>query len=69
VLRAIRREPVLERIHVIVMASAASPHEQADIQALGGDFRIKATALSEVFEFAAEIIAICKEHSSVAVTA
>jgi CheY-like chemotaxis protein len=59
VLSATRREPVLEKIHVIVMASAASPHEQADVQALGGDFRINP----------AEVIAICKEHHSAEVTA
>lgn len=60
VLRIIRREPALEKIHVILLASAASPQEQAEVKALGGDFRIKPAALTEVFQFAAYVMDICK---------
>jgi CheY-like chemotaxis protein len=60
VLRAIKREPVLERIRVLLLSSVASPHEMAEVQALGGDFRIKPTELDEVYAFAAEVLAICK---------
>jgi len=60
VLRAIRRAPVLERIHVILLSSVASPQQQEEIQAMGGDFRIKPSELDEVYAFAAEVIAICK---------
>ena len=60
VLRAIRREPVLEKIHVILLASAASPQEQAEVKALGGDFRLKPATLDEIFQFAAYVMEICK---------
>jgi len=60
VLRAIRRAPVLERIHVILLSSVASPQQQEEIQAMGGDFRIKPSELDEIYTFASDVIAICK---------
>ena len=60
VLRAIRRAPVLERIHVILLSSVASPQQQEEIQAMDGDFRIKPSELNDIYAFAADVIAICR---------
>jgi CheY-like chemotaxis protein len=61
VLRAIRQEPALTHIHVVVLSTVASPQEEAEIRKMGADYRLKPTILSGYTELAADLIAICKE--------
>jgi CheY-like chemotaxis protein len=60
VLRAIRREPAISHIHVVVVTTLASPQEHAAIRAVGADLRIKPTRLSEFANLASYLIEICK---------
>jgi CheY-like chemotaxis protein len=46
VLRAIKREPVLAHIQVVVMTSFASPKEEAAIQGMGAFSRVKPMSVS-----------------------
>jgi CheY-like chemotaxis protein len=62
VLAAIKREPVLAHIHVVVMSGLASPREQAAILAYGGLYRQKPFRWDDCLALAAEILAICKSH-------
>jgi CheY-like chemotaxis protein len=64
VLRAIRREPAISHIHVVLVTSSASPLEQAAIRAAGADLRVKPTRLSEFAKLAADLIEICKSFGS-----
>jgi CheY-like chemotaxis protein len=60
VLRAIRQEPVLSHIKVVVITNAASPQEQAELRSMGAHYRLKPSRLSEFADLAAELIALCK---------
>jgi CheY-like chemotaxis protein len=62
VLRAIKREPVLAHVQVMVMTSFASPEEEADIRSMGGFCRTKPgpMSLTGYDELAAEVLEICK---------
>ena len=62
VLRAIKREPVLAHIQVVVMTSFASPKEEAEIRSMGAFCRVKPgpMSLSGYDELAAEVMEICK---------
>ena len=60
VLRAIRRAPALEHIHIVVWTGQASPDQKVEIANLGAIYKRKPSALDELEELAAEIIAICK---------
>ena len=60
VLRAIRQEPVLSHIHVVVTTSIASPRDEAELRRLGADYRLKPRDLAEFTKLAADLIAICK---------
>ena len=60
VLKAIREAPALEHIHVMVLTALAAPEQQIEIANLGALYRKKPSGLSEVFELAAEIVALCK---------
>ena len=62
VLRAIKREPVLAHIKVVVMTSFASPKEEANIRSMGAFCRVKPgpMSLSGYDELAAEVMEICK---------
>jgi CheY-like chemotaxis protein len=62
VLAAIKQEPVLAHIHVVVMTGLASPRDEAAILGLGGLYRQKPSRLNQCLELAAEILAICKSH-------
>ena len=59
VLTAIKEEPVLSHIQVIVLTSAASPADQAEIQALGGICCLKPTQVDEIKALTVDILAIC----------
>jgi len=62
VLRAIKREPVLAHIKVVVMTSFASRKEEANIRSIGAFCRMKPgpMSLSGYDELAAEVLEICK---------
>jgi CheY-like chemotaxis protein len=60
VLRAIREEPILAHIHVVVLTSEASPAQRAEIIGLGGICCFKPSDLDAVKAFAIDILALCK---------
>jgi len=63
VLAAIKEEPVLTHIHVVVLTSAASPAERARITALGGICCLKPSDVDEIKNLTTEILALCKGRS------
>lgn len=67
VLRVIKRSPVLAHVHVIVFTTLASPQDEAEIRALGAQFRIKPRELLDFSRLAADAIAICNGLLSVSV--
>jgi len=60
VLTAIRQEPVLTHIHVVVLTSDASPAEQTQVIELGGICCVKPSDLDAIKNLAGEIMALCK---------
>jgi CheY-like chemotaxis protein len=58
VLRAIRKEPLLSHIYVVVTTNGASPEEEEQLRSLGADFRLKPRDLLQFSELAADLIAI-----------
>jgi len=60
VLSAIRHEPPLSHIHVVVLTSRASPHEEKRVTELGGVCCLKPTGLDATKLLAAEIIGLCQ---------
>lgn len=65
VLAAIREEPVLTHIHVIVLTTMASPADHAEVAELGAICREKPSDLNEITVLAAEILALCKNPTTV----
>jgi len=66
VLRAIKKEPVLAHIHVVILASQASPEEEREMLSMGVRlYRAKPTNLEELSAVAAEILDVCKEPALV----
>jgi CheY-like chemotaxis protein len=60
VLTVIREEPKLTHIHVVVLTSAASPADRAELAALGGICCIKPSDLADMQALAINIMALCK---------
>jgi len=60
VLRAIRQEPVMNHIHVVIMTTSISPQQDAELKRLGVGYRLKPKDISEYEALAGDIIAICK---------
>ena len=60
VLKAIRKAPALEHIHIVVWTGSASPDQKIEIANLGAAYKRKPSTLNELEELAAELIAICK---------
>jgi len=60
VLAAIREEPPLSHIHVVVLTSRASPHEEKQVTELGGICCLKPAGLQATKLLASEIISLCK---------
>jgi CheY-like chemotaxis protein len=60
VLTAIREEPVLTHIHVVVLTTGASPMDRARLTELGGVCRDKPSHLDEIRALAIDIMALCK---------
>jgi len=60
VLRAIREEPVLSHVKVVLVTGLASPQEAAELNHMEADWRLKPASLSEFSELAAYLIALCR---------
>jgi two-component system, chemotaxis family, response regulator Rcp1 len=60
ILQAIRHEPVLNHIHVVVLTTIASPQEEKELNRMGADLRLKPNNLAGFSTLAAELIEICK---------
>ncbi len=69
VLRAIRREPAISHIHVVLVTTSASPQQEAAIRAVGADLRLKPTGLSEFAKLASDLIEICKSFGAAPIAA
>ena len=64
VLRAIRSEPELAQVNVVVVTSMASPAEKAEVIALGVEaYLTKPMNWDETLELARQLIAICNRWS------
>jgi CheY-like chemotaxis protein len=63
VLRAIKREPVLAQIQVLVLTEFASPIEEANVRSMGAFCRVKPVSPSGYEELAAEVLEICKRSA------
>ena len=63
VLSALKQEPVLSHIHVVVLTSAASPADRAQITELGGICCLKPSDVDEIRSLTAEIMALCNGRS------
>jgi CheY-like chemotaxis protein len=60
VLQAIREEPVLSHVRVIVVTTLASPREEVEVRNLGVRlYRVKPRTLSDYSVMAQEILDIC----------
>jgi CheY-like chemotaxis protein len=61
VLEALRREPSLKHVHVMILTSGPPlPREEAAMRRLGAIFRQKPSSLDEVGVLAAEVMELCK---------
>jgi len=67
VLKALTREPALTHIRVVVLSSLVNPEKRAAAERLGAIFRTKPMTLPELFDLGAELMALCKDASPVAV--
>jgi two-component system response regulator len=65
VLAAIREEPVLTHIHVLVLTSLASAREHDQVSALGAICRTKPADLAEISELGTFIFDLCRNHVAV----
>lgn len=62
VLEAIKQEPALLHIHVVALSSFTSPHDQAEIMALGvRRYCEKPSDLEGWLTLASDILALCRE--------
>jgi chemotaxis family two-component system response regulator Rcp1 len=59
VLRAIRQNPVMSEIRVVVTTNGASPKEVAELRGMGVACRLKPANLREFEQLATDLIAIC----------
>jgi len=64
ILAAIRQDPVLNHIHVIVLTSIAPPADRAEIRAQGAQYRVKPVEMTGYYSLAAEIIELCSGKAS-----
>ena len=63
VLRAIKQEPSLAHIAIVVLTSLTSSREEQEMLALGVRlYRSKPTRLEEIIAVAGRILEICKDH-------
>jgi CheY-like chemotaxis protein len=65
VLKAIREEPALTHVHVVALSSMPSPSDELEVQRLGVRLCMaKPMELDEWIALAAEILAICREPTT-----
>jgi chemotaxis family two-component system response regulator Rcp1 len=64
ILAAIRQEPVMDTIHVMVLTSFASPQQRAEVEMLGALCRIKPAGLGEFHQLVDDILALCRQSMS-----
>src|SRR5271154_5087783 len=67
VLEAIRREPALVHIHVMVLTGSSSPKDREKIKSMGALYREKPSSLALYIELAAEILALCKNGERISI--
>lgn len=60
ILKAIKREPHLRHIHVVVLSSHPAPRDEATVVALGAACRVKPSNLKDCIAIVADILALCK---------
>jgi chemotaxis family two-component system response regulator Rcp1 len=60
ILRAIREEPVLSHVHVVVLTGTATSAERAELDRMGAHYRTKPMNLSGYDELATDLLALCK---------
>jgi CheY-like chemotaxis protein len=60
ILTAIREEPILTHVHVVILTGAATRAEQAEMNRMGALYRTKPMNLSGYDELAADLLALCK---------
>lgn len=61
VLAAVKREPALRHIHIILLASGPiPPQEELKIQRMGAIFQQKPANFAEVLELAAHVLELCR---------
>lgn len=61
ILEALKSDPALLHVQVIVLSSLASPEVRAEIQRQGALYRAKPVTLRDYLELGSEIFAVCKE--------
>jgi len=66
VLAAIRRQPDLAHIHVMVLTGSVNPADRQKIYSLGALYREKPASVAHYIELAAEILELCKNGAPVA---
>jgi len=59
VLGAIRQEPALNHIHVVMVTSGASPRQEAELRRMGVEVRPKPMELSQFEDLAATLLGVC----------
>jgi|SRR5579863_3768610 CheY-like chemotaxis protein len=66
VLEAIRRQPALTHIRVVVLSGYANPRDLKAVREMDALFRSKPSSLAEYADLAAEIVALCKGGDRIA---
>ncbi len=62
ILRAIRQDPVMGHISVVVLTSMADPKDQIEVSRLGAHFSEKPMDLADYQVLAGFILDLCKRH-------
>jgi hypothetical protein len=63
-LTAVKTEPSVRHVHVILLASGGVwPEERANAENMGAIFRLKPTAFAEVVQLAGDILELCKNRN------
>jgi len=63
VLRALRQDPILTHVSVVVLTTLAAPMEEAEVRRIGAHFREKPMGLDEFTALAKFILDLCKSPS------
>jgi CheY-like chemotaxis protein len=66
ILKAIRQNPQLSDVRVVVLSGFASPQQRGHIESLGGIYMQKPLELADYFELGAKVIEICNGTAAVA---